>query len=105
MAAIDSIEGGLIVMLPGNTVVRVPKSHGRDRFPNANSFEAGCESTSESVPALPLDPRLLKSLLHLATILGIEIKRLPDTACKDRPRRRISAHLTMLFEQSLELGD
>lgn len=73
-------------MLPRNTVVCVAKNHGRDRFPNANSFEVGCEATSESVPALPFYPHLLERLFHLATIQGIKIKRFPDTVCKDRPR-------------------
>ena len=92
-------------MLPRNTVVCVAKNHGRDGFPKANSLEVGCEATSDSVPALPLYRLPLERLFHLATIQAIEIKRLPDTVCKDRPRLRVSARLTMLFELGLELGD
>jgi hypothetical protein len=83
----------------------VAKNHCRDRFPNADAFEVGCEAASESVPDLPFNPGLLEGLFHLATIQAIKIESFPRTVCKDRPRRRASACFAMLLEQGLELWD
>lgn len=40
-------------MLPGDTVVAMPKDYGRDRLSYSDALEIGREAASEPVPTFP----------------------------------------------------